>query len=253
MSAEGSGLRGMLFLEHDHVYTASAHQFLQFASKAIDPLEGCRSNHEVVSGLARRLGAEHRGFDMSPREIIDETLRVSGRGTLAELEAARRLDSQPPFEAAHFLHGFGHADGKFHFRAATGRIRPTPTTASAGRGAACPPCPTIGRSTKARTRPIRSSSRPRRRATSSIRASTRPRPRSPTKAARQRSCVPRGTIRLHVKASPGVIVSEGLWDNRASLDGHGVNTLTSAVRRRGLPRREGLGAGRYGDVRRRRG
>ena len=35
-----------------------------------------------------------------------------------------------------------------------------------------------------------------------------------------------------MKASPGatrgVIVSEGLWDNRAFLDGRGINTLTSA-------------------------
>ncbi len=44
-------------------------------------------------------------------------MRASGRGTLAELEAARWLDCQPPFEEAHFLNGFAHADGKFHFRA----------------------------------------------------------------------------------------------------------------------------------------
>ena len=44
-------------------------------------------------------------------------MRVSGRGTLAELEAARWLDCQPPFESAHFLDGFAHSDGKFHFRA----------------------------------------------------------------------------------------------------------------------------------------
>ncbi len=110
-------LPATMFLEHDDIYTASAHQFLQFAPKAIDPPAECRSNHEVVCALARRLGAEHRGFDMTPREIIDETLRVSGRGSLAELEAARWLDCQPPFEQAHFLDGFGHNDGKFHFRA----------------------------------------------------------------------------------------------------------------------------------------
>ena len=110
-------LPATMFLEHDDLYTASAHQYLQFAPKAIDPPGECRSNHEVICALARRLGAEHRGFDMSPREIIDETLRVSGRGTLAELEAARWLDCQPPFEDAHFLDGFAHSDGKFHFRA----------------------------------------------------------------------------------------------------------------------------------------
>ena len=42
----------------------------------------------------------------------------------------------------------------------------------------------------------------------------------------------RGEIGVHVKSSPGatrgVIVSEGLWDNRDFLDGRGVNTLTGA-------------------------
>src|SRR5271166_204194 len=42
----------------------------------------------------------------------------------------------------------------------------------------------------------------------------------------------RGVIRVHVRpsagATRGVIVSEGLWDNRDFLDGRGVNTLTGA-------------------------
>ena len=80
-------LPATMFMEHDDIYTASAHQYLQFGGKLIEPPPGCRSNHEVICELARRLGAEHRGFDMSPREIIDETLRISGRGTFAELEA----------------------------------------------------------------------------------------------------------------------------------------------------------------------
>jgi anaerobic selenocysteine-containing dehydrogenase len=42
----------------------------------------------------------------------------------------------------------------------------------------------------------------------------------------------RGEIRLHVRpsagATRGIIVSEGLWDNRDFIDGRGVNTLTGA-------------------------
>ena len=42
----------------------------------------------------------------------------------------------------------------------------------------------------------------------------------------------RGEIRVHVRrsagATRGVIVSEGLWDNRDFLGGRGVNTLTGA-------------------------
>ena len=66
--------------------------------------------------LAKRVGAEHPGFAMSPRELIDQMLRVSKRGTLAELEANRWLDCQPPFEKAHYLDGFAWPDGKFRFK-----------------------------------------------------------------------------------------------------------------------------------------
>ena len=110
-------LPATMFLEHDDIYTAGGHQHLQFAPKVIDPPEGCRSNHEVIAALARRVGAEHPAFSMSPREIIDWTLRESGCGDLARLESERWLDLQPPFEESHFLDGFGFADGKFRFKA----------------------------------------------------------------------------------------------------------------------------------------
>ena len=38
------------------------------------------------ASLPSGLGAEHRGFDMTPREIIDETLKASGRRSLEELD-----------------------------------------------------------------------------------------------------------------------------------------------------------------------
>ncbi|WP_204319964.1 hypothetical protein, partial [Klebsiella pneumoniae] len=69
--------------------------------KLVDAPGECRSNHEVISALARRLGAEHQGFTMSPREIIDWTLQNSGWGTLAELETTNFRDVQPKFEEAH--------------------------------------------------------------------------------------------------------------------------------------------------------
>ncbi len=43
-------------------------------------------------------------------------LRVSKRGTLAELEANRWLDCQPPFRQSHYLDGFPWPDGKFRFK-----------------------------------------------------------------------------------------------------------------------------------------
>ena len=243
-------LPATMFLEHDDIYTASAHQFLQFAPKAIEPPQGCRSNHEVICALARRLGAEHRGFDMSPRDIIDETLRVSGRGTLAELEAARWLDCQPPFATAHFLDGFGHADGKFHFRP-DWRNTPYANDGLRGPWRDLPSLPDhwpVNEGVDA-AHPFKLATSP---ARNFLNSSFNQTPTSLTREGRPMALMhpddmgalglrdgdvvrlgnKRGEIRLHVKTSPGatrgVIVSEGLWDNRAFLDGHGINTLTSA-------------------------
>ena len=104
------------FLEHDDIYRGGGHQYIILGPKLVEPPGECRNNHEVISALAKRLGAEHRGFAMSPRELIDQMLQVSKRGTLAELEANRWLDCQPPFRQSHFLDGFPWPDGKFRFK-----------------------------------------------------------------------------------------------------------------------------------------
>ena len=112
-------LPATMFLEHDDLYQGGGHQHILWGPKLVEAPQGCRSNHEVICDLARRLGVAeaHEGFAMSPRELADRTLRDSGHGDLAALEAARWIDIQPDFRTAHFLDGFGHADGKFHFRA----------------------------------------------------------------------------------------------------------------------------------------
>src|SRR6202142_3151817 len=104
------------FLEHDDIYRGGGHQYLILGSKLVEPPGECRNNHEVLSGLAKRLGAEHRGFSMSPRELIDQMLQVSKRGTLEQFEANRWIDCQPPFRKSHFLDGFAWPGGKFRFK-----------------------------------------------------------------------------------------------------------------------------------------
>jgi len=86
-------------------------------AKLIEPPGECRSNHEVLQGLGRRLNAVHPGFEMSPRELIDATLRKSGHGDIETLEADLWRDIQPDFRTSHYLDGFAHADKKFHFKA----------------------------------------------------------------------------------------------------------------------------------------
>jgi anaerobic selenocysteine-containing dehydrogenase len=105
------------FLEHDDIYTAGAHAFLQLHRAVVPPYGECRSNHQVHCALAERLGATHRGFKMTAYEIIVETLRMSHLPPPEEFIEGTWLDCDPPFETAHFLDGFGHLDKKFHFRA----------------------------------------------------------------------------------------------------------------------------------------
>ncbi|MDE1568899.1 molybdopterin-containing oxidoreductase family protein [Aquabacter sp. P-9] len=109
-------LPATMFTEHDDLYQSGGHQHLLLGPKLVEPPGECRSNHDVIAALADRLGAEHPGFAMTPREIIDWTLRESGRGDLDGLEAARFIDVQPDFETAHYLKGFGHRDGRFHLK-----------------------------------------------------------------------------------------------------------------------------------------
>jgi anaerobic selenocysteine-containing dehydrogenase len=110
-------LPATMFMEHDDLYYGGGHQYISVGAKLIEPPGQCRSNHEVLQGLAKRLGAAHRGFEMTPHEIIDETLKVSGRGDIAKLEADLWRDVQPDFRTSHYLDGFAHEDGRFHFKA----------------------------------------------------------------------------------------------------------------------------------------
>ncbi len=104
------------FLEHDDMYRAGGHSFFQVTKKVIEPYAEARENHYVICELAKRLGAQHRGFNMTAWEIIDETLKVSGYPDAETLHRDHWLDRQPDFDKAHFTHGFPTRDGKFHFK-----------------------------------------------------------------------------------------------------------------------------------------
>jgi anaerobic selenocysteine-containing dehydrogenase len=110
-------LPATMFMEHDDLYYGGGHQHISVGPKLIEPPGECRSNHEVLQGLARRLNAVHPGFEMTPRELIDATLKKSGHGDIERLEADLWRDLQPDFRTSHYLDGFAHADKKFHFKA----------------------------------------------------------------------------------------------------------------------------------------
>ena len=50
-------LPATMFMEHDDLYYGGGHQHISVGPKLIEPPGECRSNHEVLQGLAPRLGA----------------------------------------------------------------------------------------------------------------------------------------------------------------------------------------------------
>ena len=245
-------LPATMFLEHDDIYGAGGHAFIQLGLKQLEPPGDCRSNHEVICALAKRLGADHRGFDMSARDLIDETLLASGHPSLAAVErAGGRLDVSPDFETAHQLKGFGHADGRFHFRADWQAVGAAQPMGALGPVSAMPGLPDYWPVNEGGTaeHPFRLATSP---ARSFLNSSFNETPTSRKRegrpsvlvhpddlaalgigeGARVRLGNRRGTIVLHAKAGPGqqrgVLIAEGLWPNDAHEEGFGINVLTGA-------------------------
>ncbi len=117
-------LPATMFMEHEDLYQAGGHTHIQIGPKLVEPPGECRSNHEVLQGLARRLGARHPGFEMSAMELIDWTLTASGWPGARRVMERRWVDAAPPFREAHFLDGFGTPDRKLHFAPDWSRVGP---------------------------------------------------------------------------------------------------------------------------------
>ncbi|MBH0239946.1 molybdopterin-containing oxidoreductase family protein [Methylobrevis albus] len=243
-------LPATMFVEHDDIYKGGGHQYLLFGPKLAEAPGEARENHFVHVELARRLGASHRGFEMSSREHVDWMLQKSGFGTLAELEEKRWLDVQPDFRTAHYLDGFAQPDGKFRFRPDWRRVK-APNAGPMGPWEAMPALPdywpVIEEADAAH--PFRLVTAPARsflnstftETPGSLKREGRPevmiRPGDAaahgiTEGALVEIGNGRGRTRVHAKffdgLKPGVLVAEGIWPNAAHDGGVGINALTGA-------------------------
>ncbi len=231
------------FLEHDDIYTASGHTFLQVARKVAEPFAEARPNHFVICELAKRLGAEHPGFAMSEWEIIDATLVRSGLPDAAAIYEKGGHDLALPFERAHFLDGFGHADKRFHFATDWAALGPN----HHGLPALPDHVAVIDRTDA--ERPFRMIAPPARsflnttfnNLPSSVGREGKPMARihpddlaalGLADGARVRLGNKQGSVVLTARAfdglQRGVVVVEGIWPNAAFEEGIGINALTSA-------------------------
>ncbi len=231
------------FLEHDDIYTAGGHHFLQIGRAVLPPHGECRSNHAVICGLAERLGARHRGFELTAFELVEHTLRASGLPAPAAFEEGVWLNCWPGFETGHFLDGFGHADKKFQFRANWAALGPEHAKLPAF------PDHVAVIDDGDPERPFRLVPAPSR---SFLNTSFNNLPSGITREGRPTALVhpealaalgiaegerirignAKGSVVVHARASGGmqrrVVIVEGLWPNHAFEEGIGINLLTSA-------------------------
>lgn len=243
-------LPATMFLEHDDIYQGGGHSHVMWGGKLVDAPGECRSNHDVVTALAARLGAEHPGFAMTPREIADATLRASGHGALAELEAQSWLDVQPPPRTAHYRDGFAWPDRKFRFRA-DWAATPYAHAGLMGPVGAMPTLPDQWDAIELAdaARPFRLATSPARNFLNSTFTET---PGSLSREGAPSAMIhpedaaalgvadgarielgnARGSVllaaRLFDGVRRGVLIAEGVWPNAAHEGGRGINTLVGA-------------------------
>jgi anaerobic selenocysteine-containing dehydrogenase len=243
-------LPATMFTEHDDVYQAGGSQYILLGPKLVEAPGECRSNHDVVCELAKRLDAEHPGFAMTAREIIDWTLQNSGWGTIERLEAERWVDCQPPFARAHYLDGFKWPDGKFRFKPDWSKV-PFAAPSTFGPVAEIPSLPDYWPviETADDAHPFRLATSPSRsflNSTFNETPTSRAREQRPTVMIHPADAASlgiadgdkavlgnqRGEVRLWVRlfdgVRRGVVIAESIWPNDTYEDGRGINTLTGA-------------------------
>ncbi len=243
-------LPATMFVEHDDIYQGGGQQHILLGPQLIEAPGECRSNHDVICALAKRLGAKHEGFELSGSEMINRTLQNSGWGTREELAAKKWIDCQPDFRDAHYLDGFNWPDKKFRFKPDwAAEFAKNPATAKAV--GAMPLFPDHWTATEEvdDVHPFRLATSPARNYLNSSFTET------PTSLKREGQPTARmhpddlaalgvadgasvqlgndrGEITLTAEAfpgvQPGVIIVESIAPNRLFTDGKGINTLTSA-------------------------
>jgi anaerobic selenocysteine-containing dehydrogenase len=235
-------LPATMMIEHDDLYTAGGQVHLQVGLRQVDPPGECRENHAVVCGLAGRLGADHPGFRMDARAMVDVTLKASGRPGVDEMAHLRWIDASRDVDAR-FEKGFATPDGRFRFRPDWAALGPL--------GAGLPELPDHAELIEAADgdHPFRLITPPARQFLNSSFTETpgsRRREGRPValvhpddwahldlgEGERVRLGNRRGTVELDARpfsgVRPGVVVVEGIWPADAFPGGRGINTLVGS-------------------------
>ncbi len=244
-------LPATMFLEHNDYYTRGGHTLVLYGPKVIEAPDQARSNHDFINALSLRLGLEHRSFAMTDRQVVAETFERSGYGALDDIEAVGFVDRERPDLEARFGNGFAWPDGRYRFA-------PNWQGAADKKGYVwvCDPADMpkyadhwdITENADAE-HPFRLATSPARgflnssfnQTPGSLRREGEPSVFIHADDAKRLGLVDgdpvtvgnrRGSVELNARLSeatrPGVLIAEGLHQNRAHRQGRGINTLTSA-------------------------
>ena len=236
-------LPATMFTEHDDIYQAGGQQHILLGPKLVEAPGEARENHYVISELAKRLGAKHRGFEISAIEMVEETLKASGWPDVATLRSQKWHDCQPDFDTAHYADGFAWPDRKFRFK---------PDWAGMGpdhEGMPALPDHWLSIEPATEEHPFRMITSP---ARNFLNTSFTETPTSVKREGRPTLFIHpedaaalqvadgelvrignrRGNIRIHAKHYTGVVrgvtVVESIWPHSTFVDGMGINALTGA-------------------------
>ncbi len=244
-------LPATMFLEHNDYYTRGGHTLVLYGPKVIEAPDQARSNHDFINALSLRLGLEHRSFAMTDRQVVAETFERSGYGALDDIEAVGFVDRERPDLEARFGNGFAWPDGRYRFA-------PNWQGAADKKGYVwvCDPADMpkyadhwdITENADAE-HPFRLATSPARgflnssfnQTPGSLRREGEPSVFIHADDAQRLGLLEgdpvtvgnrRGSVELNARLSeatrPGVLIAEGLHQNRAHRQGRGINTLTSA-------------------------
>jgi anaerobic selenocysteine-containing dehydrogenase len=108
-------LPATMFLEHNDYYTRGGHVRVLYGPAVIDRPGETRSNHEVINALALRLGLDDDTFKTVDRDVVAETFRRSNYPDLAEVEKTGFVDRERSDAVARFADGFSWPDKRFRF------------------------------------------------------------------------------------------------------------------------------------------
>lgn len=236
-------LPATMFTEHDDLYQASGHTFLQVAKAVLEAPGECRSNHDFIGQLAGRLGIDHPASAMSAGGLVDQVLAASGKPDADTLWREGGVDCALPFEKAHFLDGFGHSDGRFRFKpdwaviGASHHVMPSMPDQLAAIEAASPETPFRLVAAPARNFLNTTFTETEKSRASEVRPMVLVHPETAVALGVEEGTLVRlgnrrGSVRVHARLFSGVqpdtLVVESQWPNASFVDGIGINALVGA-------------------------